>query len=486
MLSRLLQNRRLLLIIGGVLIAGIIGFLVFFPRQEAVLTPPNAQVELTWWKPFFGNGTYDKIIDDFTSIPGFEGVKINIVNKPYDGNYYSDLITDIARDTGPDIFTIRNDDLPAYVEFMSPNSLFAGSRLTDYRSDFADIVVRDTMFRGEVYTTASYVDNLQLYYNEDILAQEGIALPPQTWTELDRQLQRLNERQTNSINFQQHAISLGTGGRGLDGPENINRHVDLLPMLLFQSGGQLYDYQSNRVIFGNQKDQDLVNQNVISENDFNIGVGSSGGLTATPAYNAVRFYADFADVTRSRYSWNTASNNNIDAFAEGKLAYMIHFSYMQSLLESKNPRLDYGIANLPQLDLDSKKTFGFFFMDGINGNLKRSGNAQNALKHSVAEQFLWYLSLPEAQREFAVQTRLPAARKDIVNEQIAGDEILRVFAQGSLYAENYYKPDVIATERIWSDMMERIQYEGMSVEDSLEIAISQYENIVNDGPQLRD
>jgi ABC-type glycerol-3-phosphate transport system substrate-binding protein len=367
---------------------------------------------------------------------------------------------------------------------MTPNRIFQGDPLTTYKRDFADIVVRDTIYRDSVYASASYVDNLQLYYNKSILSQEGIALPPQTWTELDRQLPRLNKRDVNSLNFRQHAIALGTGGRGLDGGENINRHVDILPALLFQSGGQMYDYRDNKVLFGEGKDSGLISNNQATNNSFQTPTAQNQtSRQDTPALNAVRFYADFADVTRSRYSWNTASNNSVDAFAEGKLAYMVSFSYMQDILATKNPRLQYGVSPLPQLDTSFKKTYGFFFMDGMNRNLDTNPN--NASKRKVAEYFLYFLTLPAQQREFAVKTRLPAARKDIVTEQAAGDEILRIFAEGSLYADNYYKPDVIATEKVWSDMMFRIQYEGMTVEDSLNVAVNQYRTIVNNGPRLR-
>jgi maltose-binding protein MalE len=484
MLSRLLQNRRNVIIIGVVVLLGIIAAVVFWPSEEPIPTAENRPIRLTWWKPFYGNETYNDVIQAFRRIPGNQNVQIDVINKQYNDNYYRELISDIARDTGPDIFTIRNDDLPAYKEFMTPNRIFQGRFLTDYRSDFADIVVRDTMDRDSVYATASYVDNLQLYYNKNILAQEGIALPPQTWSELDRQLPRLNERDVNSLNFRQHAISLGTGGRGPDGFENINRHVDIMPMLLFQAGGQMYDYQTNQVTFGAQKDADLINNSQATDDSFATGEDERGGFTSTPSYNAIRFYADFADVTRSRYSWNTSSEYNVDSFAEGRLAYMVSFSYMQGLLEAKNPLLDYGVAPLPQLDPNFKKTYGFFFMDGLNRNLER--DPSKALERQTAESFLWFLTQYEQQIDFATKTRLPGARKDVVAEQIEGDEVLRIFAQGSLFADNYYKPDVQATERLWSDMMERIQYEGMPIDESLRIAVTEYTAIVNEGPTLRN
>jgi ABC-type glycerol-3-phosphate transport system substrate-binding protein len=463
----------------AVIIVIIIAGIVFWPKPAPRQAINNQPITLTWWKPFYGQDTYSDIISDFKKLPGNSNITINVVNKDYGGQYYLNLIADIAKNAGPDIFTLRNDDLPAYKEYMTPIRNFNGSELANYRTSFADLAVRDTIDRDKVYAITTYIENMQLFYNKTLLAQNGIALPPKTWSELDRQLNLLNRRDRNSLNFTQSAISLGTGARGLDGPANINRMEDIMPLLVFQNGGQLYNYQSGSVIFGTGKDSRSVSTGVSTDQSFSVdAIG-----TDNPAYKATRFYTDFADVTKSRYSWNTASNNNIDAFVDGKLAYMLHYSYMNDTLTQRNPRLQFGVAEMPQLDLNLKKTYGFFFMDGINRNLERDTTKQ--LQRQAAENFLYYLSLPVSQRKFATKTRLPAARKDIVTEQLQGDETLRIFSAGSLYADNYYKPDVSACEKIWRDMMERNQYQGMPLDQSFAQAVREYAIIVQKGPKLR-
>jgi ABC-type glycerol-3-phosphate transport system substrate-binding protein len=480
-LSSLLQNKKLLIGIGVFLVLAIVAVFIFNkPKQAPTPTVNNQPVTITWWKPFYGSETYSQIIDDFKKIPGNQNVTINVVTKQYGDDYYKSLIADIARNAGPDIFTLRNDDLPAYKEYMAPISLFKGQQLGDYKTNFVDLVVRDTMDRDNVYAISSYVDNLQLYYNKTLLAQNEIALPPKTWSELDRQLGKLNRRDPNSLNFSQNAISLGTGGRGLDGPPNINRHQDIIPMILMQAGDKIYDYQQAKSVFGNPRDQKTA---ATSSTTKNFETQQSGNKQDTPAYRALKFYNDFSDVTTSRYSWNTASINNVDAFVEGRLAYMIHYSYMQDTIAQRNSRLQYGVSEVPQLDPSLKKTYGFFFMDGINRNLERDPSKQ--LQKQAAENFLYYLSLPDAQRQFVTKTRLPAARKDIIQEQLQGDEVLRIFAAGCLYADNYYKPDVNTSERIWTSMYERIQYQGQPLTESIQQAQQEYSIIVQSGPKLR-
>lgn len=473
-----LQNKTNQIIV-GVVIFIIISILavILWPKGPTVLPPDTTPVTLTWWKPFYGNETYGDNIADFKKL--YPNVTINIVTQQYDTSYYQNLIADIAKNAGPDIFSLRNDDLPAYKEYMTPIRLFQNSNLAKYKTDYADLVVRDTMDRDKVYAITSYIDNIQLYYNKTILAQSGVAIVPSTWSELDGQLSKLNKRDVNSLNFSQSAISLGTGGRGVDGIPNINRLQDILPLLIFQQGGQLYDYQQNRSIFGSPKDTQQIQTGLSTASDFQTNVD-----VESPTYKAIQFYADFANPTRNRYSWNNASPNNVDAFVEGKLAYILHYSYFQDTIESRNPRLQYGVSPIPQLDPNFKKTYGFFFMDGINRNLET--DVTKSKKREMAERFLYFLSLPEQQKKFVGKTNLPGALKSVVSDQLEGDEKLRVFAAGSLYSDNYYKPNVQATEKIWADLFERYWYNGVPLDQSLKQAIIQYNTIVNNGPKLQN
>ncbi len=481
-MSDFLSNKRNVIILIVVVLLLLTGGLLLLFRPEPT-TPQLGQVAepvtLTWWKPFYGKETYSDIIKDFQAIPGNEKVDIEIITKNYgDGkDYYRSIINDIARGAGPDIFTIRNDDLPAYKEFMSPNELFTGQFLTDYKNSFVDLAVRDTTDRDQVFAITSYVENMQLYYNKDILAQAGIALPPASWRDLDVQLNSLNKRDSSGLNFRQNAIALGTGGLGTGSEPNINRFQDIVPLLIFQSGGQVYDYQSGQVAFARSANQDDIDTNLVTDSNFdNID-------DTNPTLNALNFYNSFADSRSTRYSWNTSSPNSIDQFTQGKLAYMIHYKFMDDVILQRNSRLKYDVAKLPQLDQENKKTFGFFFMDGMSVELTR--NPQKAVARDAAEKFLFYLSTPEVQSQLAAKTKLPSARKDVIAEQQQADNKTAIFADGALYADNYYKPQVEAVEKIWADMIDRIQFEGQPIKESISEAAKEYQLYISQGPRIR-
>ncbi len=477
-LPEFLLIRRNQYIIGGIVMVLLIGIIIALTQQKPAAPPTvNEQVTLNWWKPFYGNEIYSDIISDFKRLPGNQNININIVTKEYNPDYYKNLIGDIARKAGPDIFTIRNDDLPAYKEYMSPISPFTGAELARYKGDHVDLAVRDTIDRDKVYAITSYVENLQLYYNKTILSQNNIPLPPKTWSELDRQLSSLNKRNLSSLNFEQSAISLGTGGRGTGEQPNINRLEDIIPMLIFQFGGQIYDYQSSKPILGTIKNEkDSAIGNVTAKIDEKTKENN-------PTYRAIKFYLDFASDSTSRYSWNTSSDNNVDAFVNGKLAYIINYSYLADDIKQRNDRIQFDVAPIPQFDPQVKKTYGFFFMDGMNRELEF--DTKSKAKKIAAEKFLQYLSTKPAQSKFVAKTRLPGSRKDVVNDQINSDDRIRLFAEGSLYADNYYKPDVVSTEKLWANMIQRVQYANQPATESINQTIREYNAIIQSGAKTR-
>jgi ABC-type glycerol-3-phosphate transport system substrate-binding protein len=475
------KNKIILLVIAIVTLFVVIVSVVLLQQnpKKKVAVQQSGPIELTWWKGFYGTEVYADIIKDYQALPGNKDVKINVVKKVIgpQSDYYGSLIADIAKGAGPDIFTLRNDDLPAYREYMAPINTFQGTKLIKYQNDFVDLAVRDTIYVDKVYAITSYVDNMQLFYNKNILSQSGIAIVPKTWSELDKQLAQLNKRNTDGITFKQYGIAFGTGGLTPDNkPANINRHQDIIPLLIFQNGGQLYDYQTSKPVFGDTKTKKADGAQSIKGTVVNTKETQSN-----PTQDAIQYYLDFADIKTNRYSWNTAAPNNIDAFVDGNLAYMAHYSYMQDILNTRNSRLQYDVAELPQVDVNNKRTYGFFFMDGLNRKLELPGSEY---KYKKAQDFMEYLAFPEVQQKFLAKTGLPGSRKDVIATQQSNRK-LAVFANGSLYADNYLKNDVDSCEKLWSDLIERVQYKNITLKDSLATAVDEYQRTMTAKPRLR-
>jgi ABC-type glycerol-3-phosphate transport system substrate-binding protein len=482
------EEKKTLWLVGGgialLLIIGLIAYLVFSrPQQTGTVATP--EVELTWWKVDYNQDHYKGIIDNFKKLPGNSKVEIKIDNKSADKGYYSDLIKDFARGIGPDIFSLRNDDLIAYKEFLSPIDIFRNKILTDYRTNFVQLAVRDTMDKDKVYGITSYVDNLQLYYNENLLNQNRIPNPPKNWSELTRQVPQLSKRGIGSDSFIQSTIALGTGGRTPEGTPNIELHSDIVPTLIFQNGGQLYDYQDQKSIFGEK----------INQKDAQTGLVTGGNLNNievsedSPTFKAVRFYLDFADPTTARYSWNTSSEKSGDMFVQGKLAYSIQYKSFADEIKRKNSRLPFQVTDLPQLDTNNQRTFGRFYMDSLNRSLnlnaQQPNNSGAKVKYQKAQEFMEYLSRNDNQKILASKSGLPSSNRAAIADQLKGDQTIRTFAAGALYADNYYKPDVVRSEKLWSDLFERIQYNNVPLTESIRQAVKEYNLIINSRTQIR-
>jgi ABC-type glycerol-3-phosphate transport system substrate-binding protein len=481
-IKELMQNRKLVILIAGVLIIVIIIVVVMMMTSKkpdgtsVFLSEPDYETNITFQSLYQGESVYGDIIKQFESLPQNKNVKINLVVRS-DGasqNYYNSLINSFALDSGPDIFGIRNDEKNTYLKFISPlidvkdntDQVVINSVLkANYKQNFVDLAVKDTMYRDEIYGITNYVDNLQLYYNKDLLNQAGYVRPPSTWNELENQLTNLNKRDLGGIDFSKSAVSLGTGftrvGASTFGDVglNVNRFQDIIAALIFQSGGQLYDSDTGQVSFGAKvEDED-------------------------PALNAIKFYGSFGDINSSRYSWNTSSPNNVDAFVQNKLAYIIHYKYLQDTIASRNPSLKYDVAPLPQLDTQNKKTYGTFFMNVMSRKnfdkcqLNPLDGAQ-VRKCKKIKEFLYFLSTKEVQESFALKTSLPSAHRDVIALQQQGEARLRNFANGAVYAENYYKPDIERTEKIFGDLLYRVQLENNTIDRSYEQAVQDYTALV--------
>lgn len=495
-MKELFNNRKFQIIAGiaALLIIGLIAYLVTRPEQTPTTTV-EVNTEINWWNPIGNANTYNQIIRDFQALPGNRGVKINLINVDYgDGkSYYQKLITDMAKNNGPDIFAIRNDELPSWKDYLTPITgvfNFTDTQiLAEYRTNFADIVVQNTVDRDKIYGVTNYVDTLQLYYNKTLLQQARIALPPTTWTELNGQLNSLNRRNADN-NFDQSAISLGNGFTVKDGNVNRNTNIvnfqDIIPTLVLQTGGQIYDFKTDQVRFGNDRNQNDVSTRITGNQNFTEAFNKDN-----PAYSALRFYLDFSEPNSTRYSWNNNSKNNVDSFLEGRLAYIINYSTFQSTIADRNPRLDYAVSELPQLDTTiNKKTYGQYFMNVINRQLeidtqRNTTNLAAKQKLQKTREFLYYLSLNAAQEKFSTQTNLPAATKSMIDRQLRGDEKLKIFAGGVLFADNYYKADIDRAEKMWGNLIYRVQFENKTLDESLSIAINEYNLAVKDGAKVR-
>jgi ABC-type glycerol-3-phosphate transport system substrate-binding protein len=423
--------------------------------------------KVTWWLPDTAQTSptnYADIITSFNTARAEKGpIVIETVTRKYDKyDYYTNMLNAMAKNAGPDIFALRNDDLPAYKEYILPFASVDARKLQTYKQSFVDLVGQETVLNDKLFGVTTYVDNLQLYYNKDLLDQNSVPKPAANWDEIKKQARTLSKSKERGFNLS--TISLGIGSV-LGKESNIQDNQDIIPMLIAQNGGTIYDTKTNTIGF---TIPDEGTRNAFSD--------------------ALKFYLDFSNNTSEQYSWDEFMGNNVDEFLQNRLVYMIGYKDLDKTLKERRPDLDYQVTNLPQFSESTKRTFGKYFVNVMSRNLgvETALPTEVGVKRACAEEFLNYLASEPAQKSYISQTQMPSAYRTILQDQlnVSGDQKTRIFAEGALLAVNYYKPDVINSEKIWNELAGTARSKK-DLNAALSDAIAKYNTLVGAGPQLR-
>lgn len=423
------MNKKVLIIIGGV--AGVLILLVLLvalaaKKQAGINTFPTGPITLTFWDPFNNSEDLDPLISDYTQ--KHPNVTIVFTKKNID-TYSDDLINALAAGNGPDIFAINNAWLPQYQDKTFPAPTSSLSYL-DFKNTFVDVAVKDFTANQQVYGIPLSVDSLGLYYNKDLLGTAGIATPPKTWDELVQDVARLKKQDSNGY-FSRSGVAMGTNS-------NVNRAVDILYLLMLQQGAVPYSADGTTPQFGQTIDQN--------------------GNSVNPGSTALAFYTSFANPLSPNYNWNAQSDYSIDAFANGRAAFLYGYSYTRATILQKSPNLNFDVAPVPQPNLDNPSVnFANYWGEVVS---KQSKNK------AVAWDFLKFLaSQPELDKYYA-STKLPASRKDLIQLQVQDPDI-GVFASANLTAKAFYRPDQVKVDNIFGRAIDNVILNHMSVDDAL-------------------
>lgn len=355
--------------------------------------------------------------------------------------YEQKLLEGFADDRGPDLFLIHNDWTGKYLSKIQPmpktvkigsltvSGSFGTNRswtlveeptilLRDYRNQYADVVSHDTIRRvatnipepgmapimeDKIVGMPISVDTLAMYYNKDLLNAAGVLEPATNWIDFQSQVQRIVKLDQDGQNFAQMAVALGTGN-------NISRAVDILTILMVQNGAKM-------------------------ANDFGVPtfhvmpMELSSMREEPPAYSALSFYTDFANPNKETYTWNAAQPESLDAFTQGKTAFYFGYAYDLATIKARAPKLNLGIAKLPQVSESSEKNMANYWFWTV---------AKKSQSSDAAWHFLNYLTKPENSKLVLDIMKRPAARKALLAPQL-DDEQIGVFASQVLTSLSWYK-----------------------------------------------
>ena len=175
---------------------------------------------------------------------------------------------------------------------------------------------------------------------------------------------------------------------------------------------------------------------------------ANGSITGvSPISAALNFYTQFADPSRTVYSWNASFTSARQAFLAGNLALYIGFASEQPQLQAANPNLIFDMAPIPQpLTASTKIDYGEAYAFAIP---KASRNQSGALLAAYA--LAGIKTLPIAAQGLSMA---PANRSLLVPS--ASDIYSPVYYPEALVATGWLSPAPATTDSIFSAMITNI------------------------------
>lgn len=398
--------------------------------------PQPKNVVLNFWDPFEDSESLQPLLQAYSQ----KHPNVQIVYSKKDITTYSqDLLEALAAGTGPDIFSINNSWLPQYKDKVVP----ASSNIflyKDYKDAFVDVAVNDFTDSQKIYGVPLYVDSLGLYYNKEVLGTAGIATPPKTWAELSVDVQKI-KRANRTGYFTLSGLAAGASA-------NVNRAVDILYEFMLQKRAVPFSADGTQASFA---------QSV-----------QKNGNNTNPGLEGLNFYTSFANPASPNYNWNARSDYSIDAFTNGRAAFLYSYSYTAATIKQKNPNLNFDVAPAPQPNLDDPAVnFANYWGEVVS---KQNKNPD------VAWSFLKFISSKDVLDKYYAKNKHPSSRKDLISLQISDPDI-GVFANANLTAKSFYKPDQAKMDNIFSKLIDNIILNGLPPEEALSQAEQQAEAI---------
>ena len=332
--------------------------------------------------------------------------------------YQSELINAIAAGTGPDLILLSQSTIGTLSDKISLLPYSAVSQSV-YLSSFVD--------EGQLFLTPQgmlalpfTIDPMVMYWNRDMFTSVGEANPPQYWNDFISLAPKMTSLDAGGT-VRRSLVALGTW-------DNITGAKAILSALMMQTG----DFITSRT----------------SEGALTTTLGAKqGDGSVAPAAEALRFYTDFANPSKTTYSWNRSLPNSYNAFASGDVAvYFGHASEYRSISE-RNPNLRFGVAAMPQLQGTSARI--------TSGTIQGLAVARGAQNPSGALAVALKLTTAAAASAVAQEMGLPPARRD-VSVDTSASSVATVFVQSALMARSWADPNSAATDSIFKAMIESV------------------------------
>ncbi|PIT87040.1 MAG: hypothetical protein COU31_05130 [Candidatus Magasanikbacteria bacterium CG10_big_fil_rev_8_21_14_0_10_40_10] len=386
--------------------------------QEQAATKP---VVLEFWTVADDVAEMQKLVALYKAERPYLTVNFTVVRE---NEMYQKLINALADDNSPDILSVRNRSMGAYLNRLAPmpstvsdvtvrtvkkqfsteTQVNMGTinmlSVDQLDSEYVQTVKKDAVYGGKIYGLPLSIDTMALYYNKDLLDRARVAQPPTNWTDFQTAVKKATRYDSTGKLITQAGTAMGLGS-------NVEGFDDLLYILFKQSNLSFVD-SSGRAAF-----------NYVSSDRDQI----------SSAMSIINFYSDFANAGKDTYTWNSSLDSSLNEFINGRLAFFFGYSYQYSLITSRAPQLNVKI--LPMLQLDSKQP-----VNTANYYLQTVSKKSN--HQSEAWALINFMADSQATKTYLDATGRPSALRAFIADQQSKKE-LAPFVSQILVADNWYR-----------------------------------------------
>ncbi len=342
------------------------------------------QVSLTWWGLWEDEKTIAPVILAYKKIK--PNVTITYIKKnPKD--YRTLLQTQIARDSGPDIFRFHNTWLPMLSVELKPMPEKMKTEI-NFSNVFYPTAYYDLVRSNQIYGLPLMFDGLALFYNRDILSGAGLQ-PPETWTETADAARKLTVFDENK-NLKVSGLALGN--------TNVDHWSDILGLMFLQNGAD------------------------------------PAFPTDSCAKEALEYFGSFSQ-GESR-TWDDTLGGSTLAFANSRAAMYIAPSWEVFEIKKINPNLNFGISPFPQV-AGGKRYWATYWAEGVSSKSKNPEEAWEFLKYLGSKEAL-QIMFAEATKESKERLFGEIYPRQDMASLIKDDPLVGPFIVGAPQAKSWY------------------------------------------------
>lgn len=398
---------------------------------------------LKYWRVFDDQDAFDPILAAYRQL--HPNITIEYRKLRFE-EYERAILNGFAEDAGPDVLSLHNSWLGGWQQRLAPvpaalsvpfrevQGTIKKETITVLRqvpgmtpqrlaNEFVKVVADDVVLPDEtgaprVYGLPLSVDTMVLYYNRDMLNASGIAQPPATWVpEFQDQVKKIAKLDDTGAIIQS-AAAMGTA-------QNIERASDILALLMMQNCTPMTD--ANGVVTFDRPAPPECPQHQLP-----------------PGAEALSFYTDFANPEKVVYTWNDKMPSSYEAFVTGKTAFFLGYAYHQPLIKTRNPRLNFGIAPMPQVDPATPKYYANYWVEAVSNKTEHLDEAWD---------FVQFITSAAQVQHYLNATRKPTALSALVSGQLEDLELTTFAAQLPNARSWYHGTDAAAMEKAFQDMI---------------------------------